>query len=42
MEQIAGLIADVLESPEDEEVLAGVRGRVLELCREFPLYEISD
>jgi glycine hydroxymethyltransferase len=41
MERIAGFIAEVLESPEDGEVQASVRRRVLELCREFPLYDIA-
>jgi glycine hydroxymethyltransferase len=40
MGRIAEFIAEVLESPEDTELQAGVRQRVLELCREFPLYEI--
>ena len=42
MARIAGFIAEVLESPEDTDLQAGVRQRVLELCREFPLYEIQD
>ena len=42
MERIAGFIAEVLESPQDEAVLADVRRRVLELCQRFPLYEIGD
>ena len=37
-EQVAHLIADVLESPEDEAVLARVRERVAALCRKFPVY----
>jgi glycine hydroxymethyltransferase len=41
MERIAGFIAEVLESPEDGELHAVVRRRVLELCREFPLYDIG-
>ncbi len=41
MERIAGFIAEVLESPEDEAVQAGVRRRVLELCTEFPLYDLG-
>ena len=37
-EQIAHLIADVLDAPEDEAVLAHVRGKVAELCAKFPVY----
>jgi len=38
MIEIADLIAKSLESPEDEQHLAAVRGQVLELCERFPLY----
>ena len=41
MDRIAGFIAEVLESPEDEAVHADVRRRVVELCREFPLYDLA-
>ena len=41
MEIIAGFIAEVLESPEDEDRHADVRRRVLDLCREFPLYDVG-
>jgi glycine hydroxymethyltransferase len=37
-EQIAHLIADVLDAPEDDAVLARVRGKVAELCAKFPVY----
>ncbi|MGL5630880.1 MAG: serine hydroxymethyltransferase [Azovibrio sp.] len=37
-EKIAHLIADVLEAPEDQAVLAKVREQVEELCRRFPVY----
>ena len=37
-EQIAHLVADVLEAPTDESVLATVRGKVAELCTRFPVY----
>ncbi|MBS0542566.1 MAG: serine hydroxymethyltransferase [Proteobacteria bacterium] len=37
-EKIAHLIADVLDSPDDETVLARVRGQVAELCAKFPVY----
>ncbi|HSM14589.1 MAG TPA: serine hydroxymethyltransferase [Thermoanaerobaculia bacterium] len=38
MEEIAGLIAEVLAAPEDAAVLGGVRARVRTLCARFPLY----
>jgi glycine hydroxymethyltransferase len=37
-EQVAHLIADVLEAPNDEAVLARVRGEVAALCKKFPVY----
>ena len=37
-EQVAHLIADVLDAPNDEAVLARVRGEVSALCRKFPVY----
>jgi glycine hydroxymethyltransferase len=37
-EQVAHLIADVLEAPNDEAVLARVRADVAALCRKFPVY----
>ncbi|AYH42810.1 serine hydroxymethyltransferase [Azoarcus sp. DN11] len=37
-EQIAHLIADVLDAPEDEAVLTRVRGKVAELCARHPVY----
>ncbi len=37
-EQVAHLIADVLEAPNDEAVLARVRGQVSTLCKKFPVY----
>ena len=39
MGPIADLIAEVLESPEDDAMIAAVRNRVHELCAGFPLYE---
>ena len=36
--QIAHLIADVLDAPQDESVLARVRGEVQALCQRFPVY----
>jgi len=38
IEQLAHLIADVLDAPDRDEVIGGVRGKVLELCRRFPVY----
>ena len=37
-EQVAHLIADVLDVPADEAVIATVRGKVTALCRKFPVY----
>jgi len=37
-EQIAHLIADVLDAPADEVVLAKVREQVSALCKKFPVY----
>ena len=36
--EIANLVADVLESPNDEKVLDTVRARVSELTTQFPVY----
>jgi len=37
-EQVAHLIADVLDAPNDEKVLARVRKDVSALCKKFPVY----
>ncbi|MCK0512167.1 serine hydroxymethyltransferase [Aromatoleum buckelii] len=37
-EQVAHLIADVLDAPQDEAVLAEVRSKVAELCARHPVY----
>ncbi|NJA88240.1 serine hydroxymethyltransferase [Rhodocyclus tenuis] len=37
-EQVAHLIADVLDAPHDEAALARVRADVAALCRKFPVY----
>jgi glycine hydroxymethyltransferase len=37
-EQVAHLIADVLDAPNDEAVLGEVRDKVAVLCRKFPVY----
>jgi glycine/serine hydroxymethyltransferase len=39
MEQIGGLIARVLESIEDEAVIAEARKAAADLAARFPLYE---
>ena len=38
MEVIGGLIADVLERPDDESLIESVKKKVQELCIAFPLY----
>lgn len=35
--RIGGWILEALRSPDDEEVLRDIRGRVAELCRQFPV-----
>ncbi len=37
-EALAGWICDVLDNPNDEAVIAGVRARVEQQCRQFPVY----
>jgi glycine hydroxymethyltransferase len=37
-ETVANLIADVLDAPTDEKVLARVREDVSKLCKKFPVY----
>ncbi|MCL2346252.1 MAG: serine hydroxymethyltransferase [Desulfobulbus sp.] len=37
-EQIAHLLADVLDAPNDETVAATVRAKVAALCKKFPVY----
>jgi glycine hydroxymethyltransferase len=37
-EQLANLLADVLEAPQDDKVIARVRGEVKRLCAQFPVY----
>jgi glycine hydroxymethyltransferase len=39
VELVADLIADILDAGGEESVVARVRPRALELCREFPVYE---
>jgi len=38
MGEIAGLIGEVLDAPDDEARLTRIRGKVLDLARRFPLY----
>ena len=38
-EQVAHLIADVLDAPNDQAVIDRVRGKVAELCARFPVYK---
>jgi glycine hydroxymethyltransferase len=38
MDTIAGLIARVLSTPDDEDVARAVREEVLSICRRYPLY----
>ena len=37
-EQVAHLIADVLDAPNDEAAIAKVREKVSALCKKFPVY----
>ncbi|MGH8678470.1 MAG: serine hydroxymethyltransferase [Burkholderiales bacterium] len=37
-EQLANLISDVLDAPQDEKNIARVRDAVTEMCRKFPVY----
>ena len=39
MQTVANLIADALENPSNEVVLAKVRKGVAELCQSYPLYK---
>ena len=41
-ERLAQLIADVLDAPQDEQVLKRVAGEVQELCRKFPVYRAAE
>jgi glycine hydroxymethyltransferase len=41
MEQVADLIADVLDAKGSAEAVAAVRGKVTALCRRLPVYEAS-
>ncbi len=38
--QVANLVVDVLDAPEDEANLARVRGKVAVLCNQFPVYGV--
>ena len=37
-QQLGGLIADVLEAPADEKVIARVAGEVKAMCAKLPVY----
>ena len=37
-EKVANMIADVLDAPTDEAVIAKVRDKAAELCKKFPVY----
>jgi len=39
-EQLANLIADVLDSPQDDKVIGRVREEATALCRKFPVYQM--
>jgi glycine hydroxymethyltransferase len=39
-EQVANLIADVLEAPHDDAAIAAVREQARALCRRFPVYPV--
>ena len=39
MDEVAGLMAEVLRAPDDDAVLEDVRHRVHALCERFPLYD---
>ena len=41
-EQLAHLIADVLDAPHDERNIAKARDKAMQLCLEFPVYESKD
>ncbi len=38
MADLAGWICDILNDIENEEVIAGVKAKVLALCEQFPVY----
>jgi glycine hydroxymethyltransferase len=39
MARVASLVGRVLDAPDDDAVLARVRGEVRELCQQFPMYQ---
>lgn len=39
MEEVAGMIQEVLERPEDQKVRRDVQKRVKQLCKQFPIYK---
>ncbi len=36
---VSGWMADVLDKPDDEDLIAEVRGKALDLCSRFPVYQ---
>jgi glycine hydroxymethyltransferase len=40
-EQVAGWICDILDNIENDELIANIRLKVLELCRSFPVYKVD-
>ena len=42
VEELAGWMCDILGNLNDEAMIAEVRGKVLSLCREFPVYRKAD
>ena len=39
--ELAGWMCDVMDDVENEETIASVRNKVLELCKRFPVYASS-
>ena len=40
--ELAGWIADVLDNMDNEQVIDDVRGKVLDICRRFPVYSAGE
>jgi glycine hydroxymethyltransferase len=39
--ELAGWMCDVMDNVEDQDTIASVRGKVLDLCKRFPVYAAS-
>ena len=39
IEELSGWIADILDNIQDEGRSAAIRGKVIELCARFPVYQ---